>query len=157
MSRARSLCVLNKSEKISLTHFKINALCGLKLCKLCLSFFALSLFFLRTEVVGAAATHKRAQIALAYQWVSTNEHYFLRNTVQTQALTYTRIHSHTPYPYEYLRKTEPVDWIWNWQVTTCASLSMGTSPPTEWIRLYATHGCQTWDLNFSELGIQPPF
>jgi hypothetical protein len=66
MSRARSLCVLNKSEKISLTHFKINALCGLKLCKLCLSFFALSLFFYGLRLLGAA-THKRAQIALAYQ------------------------------------------------------------------------------------------
>jgi hypothetical protein len=41
--------------------------------------------------------------------------FFLRNTVQTQALIYTRIHSplwthtRTPYPYEHLRKTEPTD------------------------------------------------
>jgi hypothetical protein len=40
---------------------------------------------------------------------------FFRNTVQTQALTYTRIHSplwtHAciPYPYEHLRKTELAD------------------------------------------------
>jgi hypothetical protein len=41
--------------------------------------------------------------------------FFLRNTVQTQALIYTRIHSplwthtRTPYLYEHLRKTESAD------------------------------------------------
>jgi hypothetical protein len=40
---------------------------------------------------------------------------FFRNALQTEALTYTRIHSPlwthacTPYPYEHLWKTEPVD------------------------------------------------
>jgi hypothetical protein len=42
---------------------------------------------------------------------------FFRNTVQTQAPTYTHIHSplsthtRTPYLYEHVRKTEPTDWI----------------------------------------------
>ena len=64
-------------------------------------------------------------------------HLLFFNTVQMQALTYTRIHSplwthtRTPYPYEHLRKTEPAYYLEIYEVIVGASSSTETSPPTE--------------------------
>ena len=52
-------------------------------------------------------------LRLCRPWIDKLWLFFLRNTVQTQTLTYTCTHSplwthtRTPYPYEHLRETEP--------------------------------------------------
>jgi hypothetical protein len=77
------------------------------------------------------------------------------------------IHAHTLTPMNAHMHTLPLwappkDWAGRSgleidEVTTGASLSTGTSSPTERIfRLYKTHRCQTWGLNSGGLGVQPP-
>jgi hypothetical protein len=91
-------------------------------------------------------------LSLSFYWIF----FFSRNTVQTHTLTYTCIysplwtHTRTPYPYEHLRKTEPVDWILKLTKSPHASRCWREHrlPLNEYFHLYKTLRCQTrvWNL-----------
>ena len=60
------------------------------------------------------------------------EHQYKRKRSYTRAYTHSYEHRRTPYPYEYLRKTEPAYHLEIYEITVGTSSSTGTSPPTEY-------------------------
>jgi hypothetical protein len=79
------------------------------------SLFSCNFSRFKLIMIGTMHTCKKDRDYAKLQMTTISDSIFLRNTVQTQTCTYTRIHSslwmhtRTLYPYEHIRKTKPAD------------------------------------------------
>jgi hypothetical protein len=104
-------------------------------------------------VVAKSFPHTTPFVSFFFEKYGTNA----STHIHAHLLTYMNAHTHTLFLW-----APPKDWAGGSgldidEVITDASLSMGTSPPTERIfHIYKTHGCQTWGLNSCGWGYNHP-